>query len=75
MPMVFRLRCLIAASTSGMALTIGKAEIASSSPMQKCPPIVVTAAALAPAAANHQVGKDFGLLLRVVVRAILGELT
>jgi len=28
MPMVFRLRCLIAASTSGMALTIGKAEIA-----------------------------------------------
>src|SRR5947208_3335213 len=51
MPIVFRFLCLMAASTSGMALRIGSGDIASSSRMQKCPPIDVTAATRAAAAA------------------------
>ena len=52
--MVFKPPCLIAASTSGMALRIGNGDTASSSLMQKCPPIDVTAAAPAPAASNRR---------------------
>ena len=49
-PIFFSLLRVMAASTSGMALMIGRGEIARSSLTQKWPPMEVTAAASAPAA-------------------------
>ena len=49
-PIFLSLLRAMAASTSGMALRIGRGEIARSSLTQKWPPMEVTAAASAPAA-------------------------
>ena len=49
-PIFFSLLRVMAASTSGMALRIGKGEMATSSLTQKWPPMEVIAAAAAPAA-------------------------
>jgi hypothetical protein len=77
MPAVFRFRRLIAASTSGMALRIGKGEIASSSRTQKCPPMDVTAGGIRARRRrpSHQPSEDLGLAFGVMICEVSHQVT